>query len=184
MASDPPAAGAGGVLRVALPVPVHRLFDYLPPPGPVPGVGCRVRVPFGRRELVGVVVGHGAPEPGPRGELKQAIAAPDPAPLVSGELLASLRWLARYTHAALGEVLATALPGSLRHGEPLPDVRPRGWQLTAAGRDGLDSMRAGRPKALAEALAAGALDEDSLAARVEGWRAAARTLEQRGLAGQ
>ena len=184
MASDAPFADAGGVLRVALPVPLHRLFDYLPPAGPVPDVGCRVRVPFGRRELVGVVVEQGAPEPGGPGELKQAVAALDPAPLVSGELLASLRWLARYVHAPLGEVLATALPGTLRHGEPLPDVRPRGWQLTPAGLEGLASMREGRPKALAGALASGPLDEDGLAARLDGWRPAARTLEQRGLAVQ
>lgn len=184
MASDPPSADAGGVLRVALPVPLHRLFDYLPPAGAVPDVGCRVRVPFGRRELVGVVVEQGAPEPGGPGELKQAVAALDPAPLVSGELLASLRWLARYVHAPLGEVLATALPGTLRHGEPLPDVRPRGWQLTPAGLEALASMREGRPKALAGALAGGPLDEDGLSARLDGWRPAARTLEQRGLAGQ
>ncbi|MEE7547792.1 hypothetical protein HF319_12760, partial [Xanthomonas sp. Kuri4-1] len=48
-------------LRVALPVPLPRLFDYLPPPGAAPAepVGCRVRVPFGSRELVGVVVEPG-----------------------------------------------------------------------------------------------------------------------------
>ena len=182
MASDPPSADAGGVVRVALPVPVHRLFDYLPPPGALPGVGCRVRVPFGRRELVGVVAGHGGAAAQAPGELKQALEALDPVPLVSGELLASLRWLSRYLHASLGEVLAAALPGALRQGEPLPDVRPRGWRLTAAGREGLDSMRAGRPRELAGELAGGALNEDTLGARLEGWRAPARTLAARGLA--
>ena len=50
------------VLRVALPVPLPRLFDYLPPPGTqIPSaVGHRVRVPFGQRELTGVVVATGA----------------------------------------------------------------------------------------------------------------------------
>ena len=63
------------VWRVALPLPLPRLFDYLPPqpgagepidPGAETGdpVGCRVRVPFGRRELIGVVVELGMPEPG------------------------------------------------------------------------------------------------------------------------
>ena len=182
MASDPSPADAGGVVRVALPVPIHRLFDYLPPPGARPGVGCRVRVPFGRRELVGIVAGHGEAGPGTRGELKQALDCLDPAPLVRGELLASLQWLSRYTHTPLGEVLATALPAALRHGEPLPDMRTRGWQLTAAGKATLDSMRTGRPRQLAGELAGGALDEDNLAARVEGWRAAARSLAERGLA--
>ncbi|HEY5971369.1 MAG TPA: hypothetical protein VIT22_05245, partial [Pseudoxanthomonas sp.] len=38
------------VLRVALPLPLPRWFDYLPPSGHTPAttdVGRRVRVPFG-----------------------------------------------------------------------------------------------------------------------------------------
>ena len=44
------------ILRVALPSPLRRLFDYRAPHGVDPeGLqpGVRVRVPFGRRELVG-----------------------------------------------------------------------------------------------------------------------------------
>ena len=42
-------------LQVALPVPLPRLFDYLPPEGEAVTdhlVGQRVRVPFGSRELM------------------------------------------------------------------------------------------------------------------------------------
>jgi len=47
------------ILRLALPSPLRRLFDYLPPKGAVeeqlrPGV--RLRVPFGRREVIGVLI--------------------------------------------------------------------------------------------------------------------------------
>ena len=115
-------------LRVALPVPLPRLFDYLPPPGCAADAvqtGQRVRVPFGSREVVGVVLGHGPAEAGV--ELRQAIELLDEAPLLAGELLASLRWLAGYLHAPLGEVLATALPAALRRGEPLPDTTAFGW---------------------------------------------------------
>ncbi|MCC8446070.1 hypothetical protein, partial [Xanthomonas translucens] len=45
-------------LRVALPLPLPQLFDYLPPPGAGAGagdIGRRLRVPFGNRELSGVV---------------------------------------------------------------------------------------------------------------------------------
>ena len=55
------------VLRVALPVPLPRLFDYLPPAGVDPAsvaVGQRLQVPFGARELCGIVVGHGVAEAG------------------------------------------------------------------------------------------------------------------------
>ncbi|MCD9032722.1 primosomal protein N' [Luteimonas sp. Y-2-2-4F] len=172
------------LLRVALPVPLPRLFDYRPPDGGPAGagdVGRRVRVPFGTRELVGVVTGAGPPER-EDAELRDALAWLDPAPLLDGELLASLRWLARYLHAPLGEVLATALPAALRRGEPVPDTHAWAWRLTEAGATALPGLRAGRPRALAELLAAGALDEEALDDRLPGWRAAARGLAGRGLA--
>ncbi|WP_411833840.1 primosomal protein N' [Pseudoxanthomonas mexicana] len=173
------------LLQVALPVPLPHLFDYLPPPGHVPGpgdVGRRVKVPFGSRELVGIVAGTGAAER-PSAELRAALAWLDAAPLLGGELLDSLRWLARYTHAPLGETLATALPGPLRHGDPAPDTTSWAWRLTEAGLTALPSLRAGsRPRRLAERLAAAALAEDALDLRMEGWREPARSLARRGLA--
>ena len=169
------------ILRVALPVPLPRLFDYLPPPGldaAAVSVGARLRVPFGQRELCGVVVGQGEAEAGV--ELRAALAAPDAAPLLHGELLASLRWLANYLHAPLGEVLAAALPAVLRRGEPLPDITCYGWVLNETGRTAMAAMRAGKPKALA-GLLGDARGEDWLDVQSPGWRAPLRTLRERGL---
>ncbi|WP_442682549.1 primosomal protein N' [Stenotrophomonas sp. JC08] len=172
-------------LRVALPVPLPQLFDYLPPDGaapPVPGdVGRRLRVPFGSRELVGVVEGIGQSDD--PATLRPALEWLDPAPLLAGELAASLRWLARYTHAPLGEVVATALPAPLRRGEPLADTHGWAWQLTAAGHAGLEKLRRNtRPQRLAALLQAGAIDEDRLDGQLEDWRSAARALAKRGFA--
>ena len=50
------------VLHVALPVPLPRPFDYFPPAGidaASVAVGQRIVVPFGARELCGIVIGHG-----------------------------------------------------------------------------------------------------------------------------
>lgn len=38
------------VIKVALPVPLPKLFDYLAPEGEVPVTGSRVSVPFGPRK--------------------------------------------------------------------------------------------------------------------------------------
>jgi primosomal protein N' (replication factor Y) len=178
-------SAADSVLRVALPVPLPRLFDYRPPATGQGEVGCRVRVPFGSRSLIGMITGIGPAEPGPA-ELRTAEAVLDPQPLLHGELLASLRWLARYTHAPLGEVLATALPSALRRGEPLPDTRAWAWRLTEAGATATARLR-GRPRQLADRLQPGTvdeglLDEDLLDADMEDWRTAARALLKRGLA--
>jgi len=186
---SPDAVRLDPVWRVALPLPLPRLFDYRPAAGHEPtdaDIGRRVRVPFGTRELVGVVAEVGATAGAADEEtavLKQALAVLDPAPLFDGELLDSLRWLARYTHAPLGEVLATALPGPLRHGEPLTDTHAWAWQLTEAGQTGRERLRAGsRPRRLAELLQVGARDEHQLDDTLDDWRSAARALAKRALA--
>ncbi|WP_159252322.1 primosomal protein N' [Xanthomonas phaseoli] len=172
-------------LRVALPVPLPQLFDYLPPtdaPLTDPArVGCRVRVPFGPRELVGVVVEIGQ-LPAADG-LRPALAWCDQAPLLVDELARSLYWLARYTHAPLGEAQASALPAPLRRGEPLADTHAWAWQLTEAGRSGAASLRAGsRPALLAALLLTGAVGEDQLDPLLPQWRQAARSLAKRNYA--
>ncbi len=171
------------VLRVALPVPLPRLFDYLPPIGHKTDsdwIGQRVAVPFGSRQLIGIVAEVGPADPGV-GELRTVDTVMDTRPLLHGELLASLRWLARYTHAPLGEVLATALPSALRRGEPLPDTHTWAWRLSEEGKTAQTRLR-GKPQRFAALLDGGdGRDEDALDAQLDDWRTAARALLKRGL---
>ena len=173
------------VLRVALPVPLPRLFDYLPPAGLRAGddwLGCRVRAPFGSSEKIGVVVDVGNVDP-QAPELKRVLDRLDPFPLLEGELLASLRWTARYFHAPLGEVLATALPTVLRAGQPPPDTCVQAWTLTPEGQAGIDKLRRNTgTRRLAEQLKDAPLSEDHLDAAFDEWRSSARALAKRGLA--
>ena len=95
----------------------------------------------------------------PRQAMRRNCAKRSPASttraLFHGELFESLRWLARYTHAPLGEVLATALPAALRRGEPLPDTHAWAWRLTEEGATRLASLRAGsKPRHFAGLLQA------------------------------
>ena len=91
----PDAGDDGAVVEVALPVPLDRLFDYRATL-PLPPIGSRVLVPFGRREEVGIVTAHRSGSARDGDGLKAIAAVLDPAPLLDGELLASLRWAARY----------------------------------------------------------------------------------------
>jgi len=171
------------VLRVALPVPLPQLFDYLPPKGcdepTASDIGRRINVPLGKREVVGVVAEVGQRETS--ATLRRARQWLDEKPLLYGELLASLRWLARYIHAPLGEVLATALPTWLRHGQPLPESVEWGWELTGHGRTQLHTLRRNsRPQQLALHLQSGVVSESVLNVQLPQWRTAARTLQQRG----
>jgi primosomal protein N' (replication factor Y) len=132
-----------GLLRVAVPVPLARLFDYQwPEETPAPAPGCRVHIPFGRREQVGVVVAHPAATEVPTHKLKSARRI-DREPVLDSQLLALLLWLADYYHHAPGEVLAAALPALLRRGQPGGAARIPGFTLTPAGR-GRDLAELGR----------------------------------------
>jgi primosomal protein N' (replication factor Y) len=172
------------VLRVALPLPLPRLFDYLPPPGMTVDarlVGCRVRVGFGNKRMIGFVADIGPADADPA-KLRAAEAILDDAAILDPELDASLRWAAGYYQRALGEVIATALPGPLRQGQPLPDTAHALWRLTEAGATALAGLRRGsRPRTLAERLQGGGQDEAALGVWSPQWRAALRALARRDL---
>lgn len=105
------------ILEIALPAPLRRTFDYLPPAGMEAGrlqPGLRLRVPFGRGRQVGLLVGLKADSDLSPARLKRAEAVLDEAPLLGPGELDFLRWVARYYHHPLGEVLFHALPVPLR----------------------------------------------------------------------
>jgi primosomal protein N' (replication factor Y) len=124
------------IFRIAVPSPLHQLFDYLPPLGyaeSMPALpGVRVRVPFGRRQLVGILVEVAAHSALPPMQLKPALEVLDDQPVLQPELFALLNWAADYYHHGLGECLGQALPVALRDGAPLSAIEQR-WRLTLAG---------------------------------------------------
>ncbi|MBB3226264.1 primosomal protein N' (replication factor Y) [Luteibacter sp. Sphag1AF] len=170
------------VLRVALPVPLLTLFDYLPPEVGVAAAGSRVRVPFGRGEMVGIVIDPAAETAVGKGRLKRALEVLDDAPLLDAELLTTLSWAAEYWAGAPGEAFSNALPLALREPRQLPATGREVWAMTLAGRSAHDarSRKAGSAALLA-ALADGPRAADELHDTLPGWRAAARRLAEGGL---
>jgi primosomal protein N' (replication factor Y) len=165
------------VVRVALPVPLPTLFDYLPLADRQARVGGRVLVPFGRGTKVGVVVDAAATTTLAQGRLKPLLQVLDDAPLLDPELMQTLAWAADYWLGAPGEAYANALPLALREPREWPDTREEFWQLTPAGHSALDAgSRRGGSRALLELLRAGAQSALLLGEQLPDWRAAARRL--------
>ena len=140
-------------LKVAVPSPLYRDFDYLPPPDTEPSAlqpGIRLRLPFGRREVVGVLLGTSGQSEVPAAKLKAARKALDTSPVIPPDMLALARWAADYYRHPIGEVVQALLPVPLRQGKPaeLP-ATPR-WRLTPAGHaaDPAELKRAPRQRAL------------------------------------
>ena len=172
------------IVRVAVPVPLPRLFDYRLDPGlAVPAIGARVRVPFSGRDRVGVVLGCDDRSDVADDQLKPIAEILDPQPLLTVELIATLEWASRYYQHAIGEVFDAALPALLRSGRNLPQAGIPAVTLTEQGREELAAARTPRVTRIAcllELLGGGALASTDLDQRLPGWRSSARTLKNRG----
>jgi len=170
------------VLRVAVPVPLPQLFDYLPPRGLRAAdiaPGSRIAVPFGRGKHVGIVIENAAESEIEVSRLKPAVALLDPEPVINAELLATLQWVSKYYLHPLGEVLDTALPVGLRRIQAQPELGDLALIRTSNADAKLraDSMSA----RLFELLGNGAKSYPELDAVIPGWRSGAANLRKRGL---
>src|SRR4030042_5132749 len=113
MLDDLFSPASAGIARVALPVPVDRLFDYARPPDQAAkvGIGQRVRVPFEKRTLTGVIVELAAePSRDARGRLRSLERVIDSEPVVSPSLVTILREEAAAVLSSVGIALAAAIP--------------------------------------------------------------------------
>ncbi|WP_369410342.1 primosomal protein N' [Neiella litorisoli] len=154
-------------IHVALPVPMRRIFDYLPHPEQQIVVGGRVRVPFGRRMMIGIVVGESDHSEWPVEQLKAIDEVFDQTPIWPPSLLDLFKWAGRYYQHPIGEVLSHALPKKLRLGEQPNSADIEVWQLTEAGaaQDSQSTKRAPKQWQLLELLKAGAQERATLSAQ-------------------
>lgn len=124
-------------LRIAVPIPLRQLFDYLPPthcnlkhlqPG------MRVRIPFQNKTLTGILI-EKTQEPEYAWEkLKPALEVIDSSSIIPPDIWQLCHWAADYYQYPLGEVLAGALPVLLRQGKPAELTQETYWQLTEQGK--------------------------------------------------
>jgi primosomal protein N' (replication factor Y) (superfamily II helicase) len=151
-------------VSVLLPLPLAGAYDYSVPHELNVVPGDFVAVPFGRRQLVGVVWGDGS------GDVADAKLKPIedilPAPRMTDELRRFVDWVANYTLAAPGAVMrmAMSVPDAL-----VPMRALAGYTLTDAGRatlsDGDASLTKPRRRVLEVAAEGGAATASDLAER-------------------
>ena len=101
--------------------------------------GTRLRVPFGRREVVGVLVETAPHSDVPEDKLKAALQLLDSRPLLPPALFRLCLWAAQYYQHSLGDTLSWALPVLLRQGEPAEVRQEQVWtQVPGASLDDPD----------------------------------------------
>ncbi|HTO46811.1 MAG TPA: primosomal protein N', partial [Burkholderiales bacterium] len=181
------------ILRVALDLPLPRLFDYAAAEASPSDVGRRIAVPFGRRTLVGVIIEIAAESALAPERLRPAGPILDDMPALPAEWLAVARFASEYYQRPLGEVIHAALPTRLRRPLPLR-LPPAAYALTDAGRAAVLPARAKAKRAALDLLGDGpqpasalppaalrALVRDGLAAPAEAARPAPRFVEEHAL---
>lgn len=137
------------IYRVAVPSPLRRAFDYLPRDHEhnAPRPGMRVSVPFGRRQLTGVVLGTDTRSDVAHSKLRPISQVLDSEPLFGPGLMELLQWAADYYQHPPGEVFSTALPVLLRQGRPL--VETAAWWRSCSNPDTARRALARAPRQLA-----------------------------------
>ena len=121
------------IVRVALDVPLSTLFDYTVADGIAVSVGQRVIVPFGRRQMVGVVMECAATTDVPPERIKPVMQMLlDSAPL-SAQLLDLLRFCSDYYRYPIGQTVLSALPVRLRSDKPVISKPILSYRLSAGG---------------------------------------------------
>jgi len=99
-------------IRVALDVPLPKLFEYALPDGIDARVGDRVAVRFGAQQKIGVVIEARVVPELPAERIKPISALRDDAPRLPEEWITLMRFLCGYYQRPLGETVIGALPKS------------------------------------------------------------------------
>ncbi|MGP1397527.1 MAG: primosomal protein N' [Inquilinaceae bacterium] len=137
-------------VSVLLPLPLGHAYDYWVPDGLVLEPGDYVRVPLGRRELIGVVWGPGTATVA-ESRLRDVLDRLDPPPLPAAAR-AFVDWVAFYVMSPPGAVLrmSISVPSAFEPARPVLTYRapsmgalPPDIKLTAARRRVLDVARDG-----------------------------------------
>ncbi len=148
------------IVRVAIPVPLPQLFDYLAEDATAADIGRCVQVPFGRGEKSGLILALPETAGTDPARLKPVIQIQRDMPPLPPDWMELVEFTARYYHAPFGEVVALALPPGLRQAAKAATGRTRRKQppcpaepydrhrtgalptLTAAQADVLENCRA------------------------------------------
>jgi primosomal protein N' (replication factor Y) len=160
-------------------------FDYrLPEAMEHVGVGSVLVVPFGRRKVVGVVVGLADRSELPAGRLAEPLEALEAG--VPPELVELGRWVGEEYCSTTGRGLGLVLPPGIGTGAEARRVKPLVELEVEATPEGVAAVEGGerlglRQKAVLRALIAGPQPARRLAATAGSDRATLRRLESRGL---
>jgi primosomal protein N' (replication factor Y) len=134
------AEDLGNLCEVAVALPLFQTLTYRLPSALEASarVGCLVKVPVGRRQVAGYILGPAREVPDAK--IREVLGVLDPLPRFGPELVPLWRWVADYYQYPLGEALSHLIPGGSR---PTGPKRERWVSLKPQSADYLPSRRPG-----------------------------------------
>ncbi len=117
------------IVRVALDIPLHTLFDYTVDEPVV--VGQRVIVPFRHRSMVGLVIECEDTTSVSLTRIKPVSRVLHDIAPISDSLLKIMKFCSDYYHYPIGQSVMSALPASLRGDKPIPIKSVPNYRLRA-----------------------------------------------------
>ena len=101
------------ILKVAIDVPINQLFDYLSNGEPFT-IGQYVKIPFGRRKMIGVICGTSLDSDIHPSKLKSIINV-DHEIIFDKEMFKLLNFVSGYYHYPIGQTIMSVVPSRLKN---------------------------------------------------------------------
>jgi len=148
---QPPPDPGQRYVRVALDVPLDRLFDYRNVDASPHDIGRRVQVPFGRTRAIGIITGFTEASDVPDAQVKPIGPVDRTLPPIPADVIDTVRFASIYYQHPFGAALFSALPPAVPATALARKSRPQAWTLTEQGR-ARQAAPPGRPAPKQQAL--------------------------------
>jgi len=171
------------MIDCALALPIFSAFKYEELVDDKTLIGTRVSVPFGQNHKVGLVIAQSTNEVKSNYKIKKIHQVLDESPLLSGNLIQFLRWVADYYMQPIGEVCFLAIPLYLKKGAPTKSTLIASWVV----KEDIDveslALQAKAPKQfqLLQLLKCKNVTGDELNQHFKSWRLTIKTLLEKQL---
>ena len=170
------------ILKVALDVPLDRVFDYRTDK-PNTQIGQYVVVPFGARKMIGVVVGISDTTAIESKKLKSIIRL-DPEVIFDEQSFKLFQFCSQYYHYPLGQTILSAVPSRLKKINTKAMAKKYLYRLTPKaielGVDQLPPRQTTLKRIVMALIDATLLDEASLRSMSSAWKKSIETLDEMG----
>ncbi len=121
---------ATSYVQIAIAGPMRQLYDYKSTASPSRlQAGCRVIIPFGKHQRVGIIISQIQDSEFPEHKIKSLVTVIDEQPVLNESQIKLAHWASRYYHHSLGDVCFSMLPTKLRSNTPFSLPYETSWRI-------------------------------------------------------